>query len=234
MKLSSPTTPGRLRSWRAAAVGLVPLVLLTAACGSGSGTGSGLGANSSSSSTATTAASTGSSGTSGTSGTPGPVGSSNPAAAASGFITAFAAGNHSAACGYVEPADTSICRKFLAQATFTVSGFGIGNTATNGDQALVSLLATQACAGNGSGGPTTTTNCFSNSDKNAGLPASNADFAAEYAKAFNGQQDPAIPCVQINGGWYVALVPSGSPSPGSGLSGTTGSAASGSTGTSGT
>jgi hypothetical protein len=163
-------------------------------------------------------------GSSGSGGLPS-AGTGSPAAAVSGFIGNIGT-DISTACGYVAPDQQSTCNTAFSKATFTVANPGIGNTYTDGSQAIVVVLTTQACGGvTGS-----TTVCSSNSNKNEGLPSSDADFQSALSNAFNSTTDTDIGCAEIDGSWYVLLQPETAPA----NTGTTGaSTTSGPTGTTG-
>lgn len=162
------------------------------------------------------------------------AGNGSPSAAVSGFLQGLSSSTPQSACNYVVPAQNSGCVNEFTGARIQLSGLGIGNTFTNGTQALVTVTASRACLGVGPGaavGATTTTVCFGNSNKNAGLPANSAGFPAAYQASFN-TASPVVACAELNGQWFVAL----GPISGTGVSGASGAtsstaAGSGATGT---
>jgi hypothetical protein len=183
-------------------------------------------------STGATGAGTGSTGTTGgaaSSSLPA-EGTGSPAAAVSGFIQNEAGGNSSSACDYVAPSEQSKCNSAFSEAhvTVTISNPGIGQTFTDGNQALVVFTTTNGCASTSVSGATPTSTCFSNSSPSAGLPSSDAGFGAALQAALSASDSTVVPCVDIGGLWYVELAAGGTGTTGS--SGTTGNS-SGDTGT---
>jgi hypothetical protein len=138
-------------------------------------------------------------------------GTGSPAAAATGFLENFAVGSIFA-CDYAAPTDLEQCPKLVETVRFAgrPSGmtYGLGNTATVGNEALVAMTTNYGCFSvylvpPGSSAPRRS--CFSNGDQNLGLPKSVAGFAAAYAASDGWPfgKDKAIPCVKMNGRWYV-------------------------------
>ena len=129
------------------------------------------------------------------------AGMSNPAAAVAGFLDQNSAFNYPAACTYVVPAEQANCPGLLANATLTAQG-PVTLTATDvvGTQALV-VVQGRLCAD---------FTCYLNSNPRAGLPASAPAFPAGFQTAISqlGTGFAALPCVQVNGNWYVELGPS--------------------------
>jgi len=152
----------------------------------------------------------------------GTAGTGSPSAALSGFIGGLVNSNPATACTFVAPNQQSECNKGFANASLKTSGLGLGNTFTDGSQAIQVVTASSFCLGVGAA-PTTTT-CLSNSNKNAGLPSSDAGFAAALATTFSSSSSPDTACVDINGAWYVELAPGGGPatSTSTGATGATG------------
>jgi hypothetical protein len=163
-------------------------------------------------------------------------GSGTPAEAARGFVDALLGGNPSAACDYVLPTQIPVCQANIADVHFTASAVGVGNTFTDGTQAVVDVEETRVCV---KVVHTATTVCGANNDPNAGLPTSDAQFASVYNQAVNGGQAALIACTQVNGEWYVdtgAATTTGTTGPsGTGAGGTgSGSTGAGGTGAGGT
>ena len=148
-------------------------------------------------------------------------GHGSPAAAVSGFIQGLQHGDAATACSYAAPNEQSACNsQFNGNFKVTESGLGVGNTFTDGNQAVVVLEANNFCFGAGSA-PTTTV-CFSNSDPNKELPTSNAQFATALGQAFNGAANPLAAAVDVNGSWYAELAAGGAAAGATGTTGATG------------
>lgn len=126
---------------------------------------------------------------------------SSPAAAVAGFLDQNSSFNYPAACTYVVPAEQANCPGLLANATLAAQG-PVTLTATDvaGTQALVVVVG-RVCAD---------FTCYLNSNPRAGLPASPSAFPAAYQAAISqlGTGFPTLPCLQVNGNWYVELGPS--------------------------
>jgi hypothetical protein len=110
-----------------------------------------------------------------------------------GLIRALSAHDTAAACGYFVPSQQSQCSGIqLPAATGTVK---IGNTAVDGDRALVVVLSSKYCLQD---------TCLSNSDPNKGLPHGSVTFDQAYTATQNDNNDPTTPCQRVDGKWYVA------------------------------
>lgn len=194
---------------RALAFSLVLAAVGLAACGSLS--------------TVPPASGTGPSGGTGTSG-PGTTlltgGSATPKEAASRWWYALAKGDNSEACGYVLPSQRANCSSAFQHGGAGITDPGVGNAFVDGTQALVAVLTKSACFAYGTG--TTTTMCFSNSNPDGGLPASDAGFAAAQQNA-SSIEGTLVECGELDGLWFVELETPGSGTTGvSGPSGATG------------
>jgi hypothetical protein len=151
------------------------------------------------------------------------AGHGSPAAAVVGFLQGLANNNVASACSYAAPNEQSQCNAGFAKGvSVTQSGFGTGNTFTDGNQALVVLVASSYCIGAGSA-PTTTT-CFSNSDPNKDLPSSAAGFQSALNVAFGSSVSPLAAAVQVNGQWYAEFAAGGGGAGTTGATGVTGPA----------
>ena len=139
-------------------------------------------------------------------------GHDSPKAAADGFITDLVAGGTSW-CSYVDPADQSTCVTGASEAGLTVTGtFQIRNQVIVGSEAIVSVTGSLCTRSNAS--VTTAGGCDSNSDPDAGLPPGAGTFAVAYSAAVNNSTDyNAVPCVAVNGSWYVNATSLGSTTP---------------------
>lgn len=131
------------------------------------------------------------------------AGHGSPAAATVGFLQGATANKGAEACSYVPPGQTSVCTSAFSSGTSTISvqNLHIGATTTSGDRALVTALGTLCTTSSGKV-------CFDSTDKTAGQPATKDSFDEAYSAVESGSSqnnDPAIPCTQINGQWYVDL-----------------------------
>ena len=138
-----------------------------------------------------------------TSAKPPPPGHASPGAAAVGFLQAATANKGTEACSYVVPAQASVCAAAFSSGTSTISvqNLHVGATTTSGNRALVTALGTLCTNSSGKV-------CFNSTNKTAGQPAANTSFDEAYSAVESGSSpnnDPAIPCTQVNGQWYVDL-----------------------------
>lgn len=144
--------------------------------------------------------------TTGSTGIPAPPtgGHASPSEAATGFIVAVLSTHRANACDYVVPSQLSSCEPAIAAIHVTADRYSLGDTSTDGDQALVVLLATNLCIEavilHGK-------SCHSNTDPERGLPASKASFAAAYRASLDSTKTglSTIPCQLVAGKWYVEL-----------------------------
>lgn len=131
------------------------------------------------------------------------AGNGSPGAAAVGFLTGFSK-QDKAACKYVTPAAQEVCSQAIGKsAKITISNLKVGKVTSSGGKALVTVLG-KLC-GAGTGGKQT---CFTSTNPNAGQPKTQADFTSTYNQVqagTAGNQNPAIPCIQTGGKWYVSL-----------------------------
>lgn len=134
---------------------------------------------------------------------PAAAGHDSPAAATVGFLQGATANRGAQACSYVTPAQNPVCAAAFSSGTSTISvkNLHVGATTISGARALVTALGT-LCTN--SGGKV----CFDSTDKTAGQPATKDSFDEAYSAVESGSSpnnDPAIPCTQVNGQWYVDL-----------------------------
>ncbi len=123
-------------------------------------------------------------------------GHGSPQAATAGFVAAAAKNEGSNVCAYVLPAQVSECNQWFTTNALSIGGWSFGKSFAYGDQALVVLIADKFCSGGV---------CASNSDPNKDLPQTEQEFSAAFAHAKGNPNSPAVPCVRINGQWYVIL-----------------------------
>ena len=116
-----------------------------------------------------------------------------------GIVQAELAGNYTQACNYTVPDVQAQCAQAAAQGGFSFTGtYKIVNQLISGNEALV-FITGSICDSNGGG-------CTSNSDPSAGAPDSPADFETAYQQALNANDAfSPVPCLQVNGLWYVNL-----------------------------
>jgi hypothetical protein len=132
----------------------------------------------------------------------------SPQAVMTAYVRAFDARDFTAECGYVAPSDQAVCKSEAAGAGGQLAmppgavydGFGLGYTLVAGARALVGATG-QLCV------VTQTRNCVSNSNPAAVLD-SGKSFATLWRQALNapGNAYSPVPCVRINGTWYLDTV----------------------------
>ncbi len=131
------------------------------------------------------------------------AGHGSPAAATVGFLQGATANRGAEACSYVAPAQNSVCAVAFSSGTSTISvqNLHVGVTTISGTRALVTALGTLCTTSSGKV-------CFDSTDNTAGQPATKDSFDEAYSAVESGSSpdnDPAIPCTQVNGRWYVDL-----------------------------
>lgn len=199
----------------------IAITLVASACSSGTGTGTTgtTGGSGSTSSGPPTTATTSQQG----------GGTRTPAEAANGFVQGFLSTPavlptaEAPGCNFVVPSQRLQCQGAVAAVRLSGTGVSIGHTFTDGNRALVVLLARQLCV---SALTQTGKSCHSNSNPNAGLPTSPEGFNAAYAGTLSNTKKgiTTIPCIEYSGRWYVNLLAAGSPGS-SGPSGSSGGTA---------
>lgn len=124
-------------------------------------------------------------------------GGSTPADAITREFAALVAGNLDAACNFVPPTQQPTCLSAVSSTSPTGTESGsitIRNTVVLGNEALVSLTG-QMCIG---------TNCPTNRDPAVGMPAGTLSFAQAFQTAYEGHGGLSpVPCILVNGRWYV-------------------------------
>jgi hypothetical protein len=171
---------------------LAPAVLLVAGlagCGtaatSSGGTASSTGGAASPSTSVPVAAKTGG---------PAPVapGHGTPEDAADGLLQAELAGNLRLACSYAVPSQQANCRGL--QISLPKGRVSVVGALTSGDRALVEITGHICMAGNG---------CQTSTDPFLGMPKGSQTFSQAYDKAFTSGEFSPVPCLKVNGKWYV-------------------------------
>ena len=127
-------------------------------------------------------------------------GTNTPEDAVEGLTSAELSGKTSQACSYMQPSGQALCAQAFESApklkfsgSVTIDGADI-----SGKYALVEVTGHSCVAGNG---------CQSNSNPSSGMPSSSASFMTTYNKltsSSGGSGFSPVPCVEINGKWYVA------------------------------
>ena len=131
----------------------------------------------------------------------------SPQAVVTAYVHTLDSRNFAGACGYAVPSDQAACESSIAEngnqhampPGDSYNGFAVGYTLIDGHQALVGATG-QLCV------LTQAQTCVGNSDPAAVLD-SGKSFAALWTRAVDAPSDAysPIPCVQVNGTWYLDL-----------------------------
>ena len=140
----------------------------------------------------------------------------SPQAAVAGDVADIESGQYLADCAYVVPDEQSACKSSissvqaslgpsaLASAAGTVTKFGLGYTAIDGDEALVGTTGTFCSSDAGSSG--SSPSCFTNTDP-AAIFSSGKSFATLWTEANSSNNSSSVyslaPCKEVNGKWYL-------------------------------
>jgi len=119
-------------------------------------------------------------------------GHDTPEQAADGLIQAEQAGNQRLLCSYAVPSQQANCRSlqiFAAKGHISVVG-----ALTSGDRALVEITGHTCWAGNG---------CQDSTNPSLGMPTGSLTFTQAYNKALTSDEFSPVPCLKVNGKWYV-------------------------------
>jgi hypothetical protein len=124
-------------------------------------------------------------------------GHGSPAAAYAGWLDAAVSGQVATECSYALPSQQPNCPQTMGTASITIPAgpITIGATDIVGTQALVVPVGTVCLDGT----------CLPNTNPNAGIPASPAQFSAEYDQATQTETDPAAGLDEVAGQWYLDL-----------------------------
>lgn len=108
------------------------------------------------------------------------------------------AGDFALACSYALPSLQAGCPAQMSQQTTTVRGapIRIGATDIVGTQALVVPIGTVCLDAK---------QCLTNTNPNAGIPATAANFGEAYLQATGTETDPAGGFQEVKGLWYLDL-----------------------------
>jgi hypothetical protein len=120
-------------------------------------------------------------------------GHDTPQDAVSGVSAAELAGNWPLVCTFWMPAQQATCKnmKPAAKPTGKVT---VGGTVVSGDLALVGVTGKVCFTGN---------HCQGNTDPVAGMPTGSLTFKQAYDKDLNGTAFSPVPCIRVNGKWYI-------------------------------
>jgi len=141
------------------------------------------------------------------------AGLGSPQEAVAGDVEDIESGQYLADCGYVEPSEQSECKSSIssveaslgpsamASAAGTVTNFGLGYTAIDGNEALVGTTGTFCSSDSGS-----SPSCFTNTDP-AAIFSTGKSFATLWTEANSGQNSSdeysLAPCIEVGGKWYL-------------------------------
>lgn len=125
------------------------------------------------------------------------AGHDTPQDAAYGLIQAELSGNQQQACNYFVPAAQAACRG--QQPQLPKGQVSVKGAVTSGNQALVELTG-KVCV--------QTNACVNTTDPTSGMPKGSVTFAQAYQKALSGVSLTPVPCIKVDGQWYVNNSPS--------------------------
>ena len=159
--------------------------------------------------------------------------SDSPTGVVNDFTKNLIAGDVPAFCKDVDPSSQSVCNKEFTQLKLGkgTGSFSAANYVVSGNEALVAVVG----KGCGKIFDSSGNSCQSNSDVNSGLPTAQESFQTAWNKIVHNQGSSSfasIPCIKVNGKWYVDLGATIGNSGNSGTTTTTGN--SGNSGSSGT
>jgi hypothetical protein len=172
------------------------LAVALAGCGTAASSSSGPAASSSGTATSSGGATSPGPAASATA-TPGRAGAvapghGTPQEAADGLIQAELAGNLRLACSYAAPAQQASCRGL--QISLPKGHVSVVGALMAGDRALVEITGQVCMSGNG---------CEWSTNARLGLPKGSQTFTQAYNKALTSGGFSPVPCLKVNGQWYV-------------------------------
>ena len=119
-------------------------------------------------------------------------GHDTPEQAADGLIQAEQAGNQRLLCSYAVPSQQANCRSLMI---FALKGhISVVGELTSGDRALVEITGHICWAGNG---------CQDSTNPSLGMPTGSLTFTQAYNKALTNGEFSPVPCLKVDGKWYV-------------------------------
>jgi len=167
-------------------------VVVTAGCSAATSSST---ASTVSTGSAVSTGSTGSTGQPGQASRSASPGHNTPQQAAAGVIHAELSGHWSQVCNYLSPSQRSSCVSLKLASSSTMKGeINVVGAVISGDLALVKVTGRICITRNG---------CFSNADPSAGMPTLSETFKQAYDHALNAGGLSPVPCIKINGKWYV-------------------------------
>jgi hypothetical protein len=127
-------------------------------------------------------------------------GHGSPEDAVDGFATSLLSSNPGVAwCSYLQPSFQQECTSANVSVSLTGS-YSIKSQVIDGTNALVSITGSLCYHG-----ADAQKGCASNSNASAGMPPGAGSFSTAYASALNNDSNTLspVPCIQVNGDWYV-------------------------------
>jgi hypothetical protein len=133
----------------------------------------------------------------------------SPQATVKAYVAALTSGaNPASACAYLIPVSQSSCQSSISKAaqqgediTYSYRSFGLGYTAIDGTQALVGSTYTQFCV------QAASRSCAPDITDPKTVFESGPSFAALWTQTQQGNSGTSsfspVPCVVLNGKWYV-------------------------------
>jgi hypothetical protein len=119
-------------------------------------------------------------------------GHDTPEEAADGLIQAELAGNLRLACSYAVPAQQASCRTL--QVPLPTGHISVVGALTSDNRALVEITGRICMTGNG---------CKTSTNPSLGLPTGSQTFTHAYNQALTNGGFSPVPCLKVNGKWYV-------------------------------
>jgi hypothetical protein len=119
-------------------------------------------------------------------------GHDTPEEAADGLIQAELAGNLRLACSYAVPAQQANCRG--VQVPLPKGHVSVVGALTSGNRALVEITGQICLTGIG---------CKTSTNPSLGLPTGSQTFTHAYNKTLTSGGFSPVPCLKVNGKWYV-------------------------------
>jgi hypothetical protein len=165
------------------------LLAITAGCSASGSSGTGQ--------TGGSTSGTGTSGT-GTSGASQGAGASasghdTPQAAVSGFSAAELAGNWTRVCSFWMPSQQARC-KTVKLAHVPTGKITVGDAVISGNLALVQVTG-KVCLSK--------SQCQGNTNPTTGMPTGSVSFQQAYSADLNGNAFSPVPCIKVDGKWYL-------------------------------
>ena len=119
-------------------------------------------------------------------------GHGTPEQAADGLVQAELAGNLHLACSYAVPSQQASCDSL--QISLPKGHVLVVGALTSGARALVEITGHICMSGNG---------CQTSTNPSLGMPTGSQTFMQAYNKALTSGEFSPVPCLKVNGKWYV-------------------------------